>query len=76
MLYFGNPSSKSRSNYSIHVSRDGGRSWPEARVLYPGGAGYSDLSFTRGGQIGFLFERDNYDTVAFGVTPAMPTDAS
>ena len=65
-LYFGNPSSHRRENFSLHVSKDGGRTWPSGRVLYPAGAAYSDLSWTRNGSLAFLFERDNYNTVAFG----------
>lgn len=67
LTYFGNPSNK-RANYSLHVSSDGGRTWPKGKVLYPGGAAYSDLSFTKDGRVAFLFERDNYNTVAFGIT--------
>ena len=67
-LYFGNPFAKRRDNYSVHVSTDGGRTWPVGRVLYPGGAAYSDLTWTRRGQLAFLFERDNYRSVAFGVS--------
>jgi sialidase-1 len=70
-LFFANPSDpKERGNFSIHRSTDGGRSWPASRVLYPGGAAYSDVSLARGGAaLGFLFERDNYRFVAFGTTP-------
>jgi len=70
-LYFANPSSAhSRSNFSIHRSLDEGRSWPLSRVLYPGGAAYSDISLTKDGKsLAFLFERDNYAHVSFGTTP-------
>lgn len=77
LLYLGNPYSHRRDNYSLHVSRDGGRTWPTGRVLYPGGAAYSDLTFTRNGSVAFLFERDGYNTVAIGTTPpAARADAS
>ena len=56
--------------FSVHVSSDGGRTWPgsEAKVLYPHGAAYSDMSWTKTSKrrLAFLFERDNYNTVAFG----------
>jgi len=68
-LYFGNPSSHRRENFSVHVSLDGGRSWPRGAVIYPRGAAYSDLSWTRNGSLAFLFERDGYNTVAFGTKP-------
>lgn len=67
LVLFGNPSSaRHRANFSVHSSRDGGRSWPESLVVYPGGAAYSDMSFTRSGDLAILFEKDGYNTVAFG----------
>ena len=70
ILYFGNPSAKSRSNFSIHTSTDGGRSWPKSVVVYPGGAAYSDLALSTDGKaLSFVFERDNYNTVTFGNVP-------
>jgi sialidase-1 len=39
VLYFGNPSSAhSRSNYSVHASRDGGMSWELHAQVYAGGS--------------------------------------
>ena len=69
VLYFGNPSSHGRYNYTIHKSVDGGRSWPIAEVVYPGGAAYSDLAFTRNGSLAYFFEKDTYNTLTFGVLP-------
>ena len=72
-LYLVNPSSATRrANLSVHRSSDGGRSWAHSRVLYAGGAAYSDASLTRRGNrtaLAFLFERDNYRHVSFGTTP-------
>eukprot|EP00035_Acanthoeca_spectabilis_P001751 m.82463 g.82463 ORF g.82463 m.82463 type:complete len:164 (+) comp11104_c0_seq1:715-1206(+) len=71
-LFFGNPSNgRYRANYSIHASLDGGRTWPLSEVVYPGGAAYSDLAFTRNGSIAVLFEKDNYNTVSFTVVPPL-----
>jgi len=70
-LYFGNPStSRSRGNYSIHSSSDGGRTWPQSMVVYPGAAAYSDMAFNRDGDIVVLFEKDNYNTVSVATVPA------
>ena len=67
LLLFGNPSSaRHRANFSVHASRDGGLSWPESVVVYPGGATYSDMSFTSSGDLVVLFEKDEYNTIAFG----------
>lgn len=70
-LYFGNPSTaRWRANYSIHTSHDGGRTWPESVVVYPGGAAYSDMSFNRNGDVVAFFEKDNYNTVSVAIVPA------
>ena len=49
-LYFSNPSHAfgpfgpaSRLNMTVHASRDGGDTWPTARVYWPGAGGYSSL---------------------------------
>ena len=61
LLYFGNPSSShSRANYSVHISRDGGRGWVLHQVVYAGSAAYSDLTRTSSGEIAVLFEKDGY----------------
>jgi len=103
-VYLTNPSStRWRANLSVHASSDGGRTWPQSRVLYAGGASasthakpshrlqstpcqlapsnlthlaigssyaagaaYSDTSWTREGELAFLFEKDNYQSIAFG----------
>ena len=75
-LYFANPSnSRHRANFSIHASLDGGNTWPLSQVVYPGGGAYSDMAFTQNGSVAILFEKDNYNTVAFGVVP-LPLQAS
>lgn len=66
-LYFGNPSSSRRANFSVHRSHDGGLTWPEATVVYPGGSAYSDMTFLRNGSLAVLFEKDNYNTLSFAV---------
>lgn len=79
LLFFGNPSnSRERANFSVHTSRDGGRTWPDSFVVYPGGAAYSDMSLigNRRDKIAIFFEKDNYATVAFGVvSPPAPAPA-
>ena len=73
-VIFANPSSHSRANFSLHQSFDDGSTWPAHRVVYAGGGAYSDIAFTRNGSVAVLFEKDNYNTVAFGVVP-MPLGA-
>ena len=69
-LYFGNPSNpRARGNFSVHHSTDGGITWPTSSIIYPGPAAYSDMSTTRDGRLGFLFERNNYRYISFGSVP-------
>lgn len=64
LLYFGNPSGnvskpgRSRTNYSVHVSRDGGRSWVPHAQVYAGVAAYSDMTMTAAGELVCVFEKD------------------
>eukprot|EP01043_Picozoa_sp_COSAG02_P084213 COSAG02_NODE_22086_length_763_cov_11.293503_2_plen_88_part_00 len=72
MLYFGNPDDHGRrANFSIHSSSDGGLVWESVSDVFGGGAAYSDLSMTRQGDVGFVFERgpndrDPYGWLSFG----------
>jgi sialidase-1 len=56
-----------RKNGTLFVSRDGGKTWPEKRVLYPGGFAYSCLTRLADDRIGCLFERDEYAHITFAV---------
>ena len=49
---------KKRENGTLLISRDGGKTWPEKRVLYSGGFAYSCLTQLAEGRVGCLFERD------------------
>ncbi len=64
ILYSG-PDAMSRSNGTIHLSRDDGATWPVKRVLWPGGFAYSVLTKLPDGTIGCLFETDNYGRIVF-----------
>ncbi|MDB6035050.1 MAG: sialidase, partial [Verrucomicrobiales bacterium] len=59
VFLFSNPASQAaRTNGTIRLSRDEGKTWPVSRVLYPGSFAYSCLTNLPGGTIGCLFERD------------------
>ena len=71
VLYFGHPSSEgSRTNYSVHVSRDGGRKWVPHTRVYAGGAAYSDMTLTAAGKLVCVFEKDGYKEITFASVPA------
>jgi hypothetical protein len=60
VFLFSNPASQTaRTNGTVRLSRDQGKSWPVARVLYPGSFAYSCLAtLPDGAGVGCLFERD------------------
>ncbi|MBN9521848.1 exo-alpha-sialidase [bacterium] len=62
---FSNPASTRRETLTLRLSRDGGRTWPAARVLYAKGAAYSCLVALPGGRAGCLYEKDSYRSIAF-----------
>lgn len=45
-----------RTNLTLRMSYDEGRTWPVAKVIDPGIAGYSDLAVTADGRIHVLYE--------------------
>jgi sialidase-1 len=61
---------KHRRNGTVFVSRDGGKSWPEKHVIYPGEFAYSCLVQLPDGRLGCLFERDDYSKISFAVFDA------
>jgi len=61
-----------RVNGTLFVSRDGGKTWPEKRVIYPGGFGYSCLTRLSENRVGCLFERDDCKLISFAVFDIKP----
>ena len=68
ILYSG-PDAMTRSNGTIHLSRDDGVTWPVQRVLWPGSFAYSVLTKLPDGTVGCLFETDNYGRIVFARLP-------
>jgi hypothetical protein len=52
-----NPAGKARKNLTVKLSYDQGDSWPEAKTIESGPAGYSDLAVGPDGTIYCFFER-------------------
>lgn len=58
VLIFSNPASVSaRTNGTVRLSYDEGKTWPVSRVVYPASFGYSCLVSLDDKNIGCLFER-------------------
>jgi sialidase-1 len=54
-----------RSNATLRVSSDGGRTWPISDVIYRGASAYSALTELPGREIGALLEVDKYKQIVF-----------
>ena len=64
LLLFSNVnSSDSRSNLTIKLSQDEGKSWAYSQTIYSGKAAYSSMTILRNGDIAVFFERDDYKTI-------------
>ena len=60
-LLFANPNSqKDRTNGTVRLSYDDGKTWPIQKVVHPGKYAYSCLTRLNDGSIGILFEADAY----------------
>lgn len=66
VFLFSNPASQTaRTNGTVRLSRDEGKTWPVSRVLYPGGFAYSCLTTLSDHSVGCLFERDGTSKITF-----------
>ena len=65
-LVFSNPASPSkRENLVVRVSYNDGKTWPTNRTVYQGAAAYSCMTVLANGNIGIVFERDNYAFISY-----------
>ena len=55
----------------LRMSYDDGKTWPDARVIFPYTAAYSDITVLSDGRIGVLFERDNHTKIDLAILPAL-----
>ena len=57
--------SSSRENMVLRISYDEGYSWPVSNQVYSGSSAYSALAPLANGDVGLLFEIDNYTRIDF-----------
>ncbi len=70
VLLFSNANSPSkREKMTVRVSEDDGKSWSAGKEVYTGSAAYSDLVVQQNGQIGLLYEKDNYTKIVYAHFP-------
>ena len=66
LLYAGPWSTNSRTNGSVLISTDGGKSWPQRTTVVPGSFAYSQLVVIDPcWKAGLLYEGENYDKIIF-----------
>lgn len=65
LLAFSNPASTKRERLTIRLSDDDGKTWAKQLTVFTGSAAYSCLTELKGGDIGLIFERDNYGRISF-----------
>ena len=70
VLLFSNPARKWRDFLMLRASYDDGKTWPDARVIYPYTTAYSDIVVFPDGRIGILFERDNHTKIDLAILPS------
>lgn len=65
-IVFCNPASENdRINGVLRVSYDDAATWSVYQSVYPGSFAYSHLADMGAGQVGLLFERDEYSKISF-----------
>lgn len=65
-LLFSNAKMKDgRKNMTVRISYDEGKTWTEGRTIYDGPSAYSTLTVLENGEIGLLFEKDDYSQNSF-----------
>lgn len=65
IILFSSPKGKKRRQMTIWSSRDDGKTWNVEKSIYAGGSGYSNLVALPDGQVGLLYEKDDYKTISF-----------
>ncbi|MCL3781029.1 exo-alpha-sialidase [Prolixibacteraceae bacterium JC049] len=56
---------KGRMNMTVRISYDEGKTWSDGKTVYAGSSAYSTLTILKNGDIGLLFEKDDYKSNQF-----------
>ncbi|MCP4978628.1 MAG: exo-alpha-sialidase [Maribacter sp.] len=60
LLFSNAKSEKGRTNMTVRVSYDEGKTWTKGKTVYKGSSAYSSLTVLENGDIGLFFEKDNH----------------
>lgn len=70
LLIFSNPADrKDRKNMVVRVSNDEGKTWKKELSVYKGSSAYSCLAQLPNGNVGLLYEADEYKRIVFVEIP-------
>ncbi|MGI9174325.1 MAG: sialidase family protein [Rhodothermales bacterium] len=65
LLFANAASAEARENLTVRLSYDEGQAWSEGKTIYAGGAAYPSMTVLDNGDIGVLFEKDDYTENVF-----------
>ncbi|MCL6268075.1 sialidase family protein [Flagellimonas myxillae] len=65
LLFSNAKSEKGRTNMTVRVSYDEGKTWTEGKTIYEGSSAYSTLTVLENGEIGLVFEKDEHSQNVF-----------
>ncbi|MFJ8921244.1 exo-alpha-sialidase [Streptomyces sp. NPDC102415] len=65
LLFSNTESTSSRSNLTVKMSCDNGKTWPIRKVVNAGSAAYSTLTRLPDGRLGLLYERGGVDAITY-----------
>jgi len=65
LLFSNANSAEGRTNLTVRVSYDEGKTWTEGKTIYEGPSAYSSLTVLENGDIGVFFEKDEYTKNVF-----------
>ncbi len=63
-ILYSSPAGIDRTELTVHLSYDEGKTWPIHKLIYEGGSAYSNLVMLPDGRIGILYEKDDYQTIS------------
>lgn len=65
LLFSNATSKKERTNLTVRISYDEGKTWSDGKPIYTESAAYSSMSVLEDGTIGIFFEKDEYQENVF-----------
>lgn len=65
LLFSNAKSEKGRTNMTVRVSYDEGKTWSAGKTIYSGSSAYSSLTVLKNGDIGLFFEKDDHSENVF-----------